>query len=38
MAIVDAINSRDLEKAEQLARHHIAMAGQTRIRMMFAVA
>jgi DNA-binding GntR family transcriptional regulator len=38
MAIVDAINSRELEKAEQLARHHIAMAGQTRIRMMFAAA
>jgi DNA-binding GntR family transcriptional regulator len=38
MAILDAINSRELEKAEELARHHIAMAGQTRIRMMFGAA
>ena len=38
LAIVEAINSRELEKAEELARHHIAMAGQTRIRMMFAAA
>jgi DNA-binding GntR family transcriptional regulator len=38
LAIVDAIESRELKKAEELARHHIAMAGQTRIRMMFGAA
>jgi DNA-binding GntR family transcriptional regulator len=35
MAVVAAIESRAPEKAEELARHHIAMAGSTRIRMMF---
>jgi len=37
-AIVNAIESRQAEKAESLARHHIAMAGQARIRMMFGAA
>ena len=35
MKIIKAIENRQPEKAEELARHHIAMAGQTRIRMMF---
>jgi DNA-binding GntR family transcriptional regulator len=38
LAIVAAIEARAPEKAEELARHHIAMAGSTRIRMMFGAA
>jgi DNA-binding GntR family transcriptional regulator len=38
MAIVNAIEGRQPEKAEEFACHHIAMAGQTRIRMMFGAA
>jgi len=34
-AIVEAIAARDPDRAEHLARHHIAMAGSTRMRMMF---
>lgn len=35
LKIVDAIEERAPEKAEELARYHIRMAGLTRIRMMF---
>jgi DNA-binding GntR family transcriptional regulator len=38
LAIIDAIEARAPERAEDLARRHIAMAGQTRIRMMFGAA
>lgn len=34
-AIVEAIAARAADKAEHFARHHIAMAGSTRMRMMF---
>jgi DNA-binding GntR family transcriptional regulator len=35
LAILAAIEKRDPEQAERLARSHIQMAGQTRMRMMF---
>src|SRR3954451_18785955 len=35
LAILAAIEKRDPEEAERLARQHIQMAGQTRMRMMF---
>lgn len=35
LAILRAIAARDSETAEQTARHHIRMAGQVRLRMMF---
>jgi DNA-binding GntR family transcriptional regulator len=35
LAIVRAIEGREPEKAEELARYHIRMSGLTRIRMMF---
>lgn len=38
MAIVEAIENRVPEDAEERARHHIDMAGQTRLRMMFGAA
>lgn len=38
LGILAAIEDRAPGKAEELARHHIAMAGSTRIRMMFGAA